>query len=178
MIKYHSTRRTDLNNNRFSLGKSSGEKQIRKINRFFLACELKPGTRLFKTELSDFSYDIKPAFIFGKLGVISYTPNSYSLIKVSGKDIVVGYMLTITNPDAILLLDKLKSFYGRGSFNYHVRKLVHAYTDPATVETAWAYILSEQTMRYFESIEGVPNSGFWDYTDEPLFNFLDGLKKI
>ena len=56
--------------------------KLTEINRFFLACEFKPGTHLWSV-LDPFAYEVKPAFVYGKLGVLGYNPATYSVVEVA-----------------------------------------------------------------------------------------------
>ena len=162
-------------NNRFDLDINKSKK-VKKINSFFLPCELKPYTPLFNSTIGEFCYDIQPAFCFATLGITSYKPNVYSIIKIGGESPVFGYLVTITNPDCIILVDRLKAFYGPGTININVRWVTPVYTDPSTVIDAWVYVLSDAVIEKFETIE-VVKDGFHDYTDEKLFDYMDKLNK-
>jgi hypothetical protein len=54
---------------------SGKPEKVTDINRFFLACEFKPLTPMWSV-IDPFAYDVKPAYLYGKLGVISYNPAS------------------------------------------------------------------------------------------------------
>ncbi len=149
-------------------------KNIEELRTFFLACEFKPNTRLFSV-LDPFAYDIKPAYIHGSLGVIAYNPSTYAIVDADEKSQpLIGYILTITEPDTVLLLNKLKGYNGPSGFNFHQRKLVHAYTDVNVVENAWAFILSDAALDAYEQIEQV-EFGLWDEQDEHQISFLEKI---
>jgi len=143
------------------------KKNLDDLRTFFLACEFKPGSELWSI-LDGFAYDIKPAFVYGSLGVIGYKPESYSIIDLNEKSPpLLGYICTITEPTTVTLLDKIKGNLGPDAFNTHDRKLVHAYTDLQTVTDAWAYILSDYVLESYESIEQV-EFGIWDHDEEQI----------
>lgn len=143
-----------------------GPQNVKNIRRFFLACEFKPNSTLFSV-LDPFAYDIQPAYIKGKLGIIGYNPPTYSIVTAShDDDPLVGYLLTITEPDTIMLLDKIKGYNGSNAFNFHIRNLVHVFTDKTKVTTVWAYILSQYVLEAYQQIEQV-EYGIWD-TDDAL----------
>lgn len=145
------------------------------IRRFFLACEFKPRTSLWSV-LDPVAYDVKPAFIHGKLGRMAYSPASYSIISIDEADEpLVGYLVTISNPDGILLLDKIKGFNGSNSYNTHYRCLAHAYTSPQKVITAWCYMISPKVLEVYQSIEQI-EWGLWEQ-DEKQIELLDKLTK-
>lgn len=145
-----------------------------KLRTFFLACEFKPNARLFSV-LDPFAYDIKPAFIHGSLGMLSYKPNSYAIIDTDeNSSILLGYLVTITEPDTVLLLDKIKGAYGEEAYNTHERKVVQAFTDVDKVQPAWAYVLSEFVLEGYEQIEQV-EFGLWDEDDMKQVDFLEKI---
>lgn len=161
--------------NRFEQPDSEPAKNLDELRTFFLACEFKPNTRLFSV-LAPFAYDIRPAFVYGTLGILSYEPMSFGIISLDDQTgPLLGYVFTITEEDSLLLLDKIKGFYGDGSFNTHVRKLVHAYTDVNKVENAWAYVISEAVIEAYESIESV-EMGMWDEGDEGQLELLEKIE--
>lgn len=143
------------------------------LRTFFLACELKPGSELWSV-FDGFAYDVKPAFVYGSLGITSYQPESYSIIDINeNSQPLLGYICTITEPTTALLLDKVKGFNGANAFNSHIKKLVHAYTDLETVTNAWAYIMSDYVLESYEQIEQV-EFGIWDQ-DEKQINLLEKI---
>lgn len=155
-------------------GKRSGHENIEELRTFFLACEFKPNTRLFSV-LDPFVYDIKPAYIHGSLGVIAYNPNAYAIVDADEKSQpLLGYIMTITEPDTVELLNKIKGYNGPSGFNMHQRKLVHAYTDVKVVENAWAFVLSDATLDAYEQIEQI-EFGLWDEQDEAQITFLEKI---
>lgn len=149
--------------------------KLTEINRFFLACEFKPQSALWSV-LDPFAYNIKPAFIFGKLGVISYSPESYAVIEsgLTGEPLL-GYIVTITEPDTVLLLDKIKGYNGPDAFNMHVRQLTHCYTDLNKVVTAWTYVLSKPVIEAYTQIQQV-EFGMWS-EDAKQTALLDRITK-
>jgi hypothetical protein len=159
---------------RKSQGKSSKREKVDDIRSFFLACEFKPNSDLFSV-LDPFAYDIKPAFIHGSLGIVAYEPEAYAIVDADEKSPpLMGYIMTITHPDTILLLDKIKGVNGPTGFNYHTKKLVHVYTDIDVVQNAWIYILSESALDAYEQIEQV-EFGLWDEEDEQQISFLEKM---
>lgn len=154
---------------------SGGPKRenVDEIRTFFLACEFKPGG-VFWNILEPFAYDIKPAFIYGTLGIMSYEPDSYAVVEANDDcQPLMGFICTITEPDTISLLDRAKYFLGDGAFNMHVRKLVHAYTDLRKVTNAWTYLLSVHVLNTYSTIETV-EFGIWD-NDERQMKLLDRI---
>lgn len=144
-----------------------------KLKTVFLACEFKPNTRLFSV-LDPFTYDIQPAFIHGSLGVISYRPNAYSIVDADEKSQpILGYIMTITEPDTITLLNKIKGYNGKTGFNFHTKKVVEAYTSVNESQKAWVYILSDAVLDQYETLQQIEN--FWDEEDENLVNFLERI---
>src|SRR4051812_45484274 len=104
-------------------GESGSEKQV---TTFFLACECKPGTQTFSV-LDPFTYDLQPAWIYGSLGILHYDPPVYSIVTTHDEgDPIFGYVMTISHPDTVSLLDRMKGFYGKEGFNMHIRNLVVA----------------------------------------------------
>jgi hypothetical protein len=149
------------------------KKKVNNIKNFFLACEFKPNSVLWSV-LDPFAYDVKPAFIHGTLGVINYKPEAYSIIDVNDNSPpLLGYVCTITEPTTVTLLDKVKGYNGLNSFNTHIKKLVHAYTDVEEVTDAWCYMLSEFVIESFEQIEQV-EYGIWNDDQKQI----DLLEKI
>jgi subtilase family serine protease len=153
---------------------SGKPEKVTDINRFFLACEFKPLTPMWSV-IDPFAYDVKPAYLYGKLGVISYNPASYSIVETCEGEPLLGYVLTITNPETILLLDKVKGYNGPDAFNMHIRKLCHVYTAPNKVITAWAYILSKPVMDAYQMIQQV-EFGLWQ-EDDAQIDLLDKITK-
>jgi hypothetical protein len=149
--------------------------ELAEINRFFLACEFKPNSALWSV-LDPFAYDVRPAFIYGKLGVISYKPNAYAITEIkSTEEPLLGYLVTITNPETILLLDKIKGYNGPEAYNTHVRQLTHAYTDINQVVTAWCYVLSDYVTNAYEEIQQI-EFGLWA-DDKKQIDLLDKITK-
>lgn len=145
------------------------------IRRFFLACEFKPYSKLWSV-LEPVAYDVRPAFTHGKLGCMGYNPATYSILTLDDADEpLVGYLMTITNPDGILLLDKIKGYNGKGAFNTHVRALAHVFTSPNKVITAWTYLISAKVLECYQQIEQI-EWGFWD-EDEKQLELLDKITK-
>lgn len=158
--------------------RKKGKKKVnlKDLKTYFLACEFKPDgpNSLWSATFDGFAYDVKPAFIYGSLGVIGYEPEAYSIIDISeNSPPLIGYLCTITEPTTNLLLDKVKGYYGPGAFNLHSKKLVHAYTDLETVTYAWAYVLSDLVLDSFEQIEQV-ELGIWD-DDEKQIKLLEKI---
>jgi hypothetical protein len=150
---------------------ASNKRKNKDLYTFFLACEFKPHSSLFSV-LDPFAYDIKPAFIHGSLGIISYDPPSYSIVDANDdSQPLVGYLITITEPDTLALLDKIKTFNGDNSFNMHYRNIVTAYTDVNEKHDAWCYILSDYVLESFEQIEQI-EFGIHD-NDKMLISFLE-----
>lgn len=156
--------------------KKKGRKKKQRLDElrtYFLACEFKPGSDLWSV-LDGFAYNVKPAFVYGSLGVIGYKPESYSIINLNDKgQPLLGYVCTITEPTTVTLLDKIKGCMGPDAFSMHTKKLVHAFTDPKTVTDAWAYVLSDMVLESYESIEQI-EFGIWDHDDKQI----DLLEKI
>lgn len=155
-------------------GRRKKKQKLTELRTFFLACEFKPGSELWSV-LDGFAYDVKPAFVYGSLGVIGYKPKeSYAVIDINEKgQPLLGYICTITEPTTVELLDKIKGNLGTDAFNTHTRKLVHAYTDLQTVTDAWAYVLSDIVLESYESIEQV-EFGIWDH-DEKQITLLEKI---
>jgi hypothetical protein len=155
--------------------RKSKKVNLANLRTFFLACELKPESDLWSV-IDPFAYDVKPAFIFGSLGVISYEPEAYSIIDIDeNSSPLLGYICTITHPDTILLLDKLKGVQGPEAFNYHQRKLVHAYTDIEEMHNAWCYVLSEKVLDHYRQIEQIEFGIFEE--DEKLIDLLEKIEE-
>lgn len=149
--------------------------RLTEINRFFLACEFKPHSALWSV-LDPFAYSVKPAFIYGKLGVISYSPESYAVLETGQHgEPLLGYVVTITEPDTVLLLDKIKGYNGPDAFNTHVRQLTHCYTDLNKVVTAWTYVLSKPVLEAYTQIQQI-EFGLWS-EDEKQIALLDKITK-
>lgn len=148
---------------------------ITEINRFFLACEFKPYSDLWSV-LDPFAYNVQPAFIYGKLGILSYEPNSFSIIEAGrGEEPLIGYLVTITHPDTILLLDKIKGYNGPNAYNTHVRQLTHVYTDIDKVVTGWCYVLTHAVLDAYAQIQQI-EFGLWA-EDEKQIELLDKITK-
>jgi hypothetical protein len=146
---------------------------ISDIRRFFLACEFKPCSKLWSV-LEPIAYDIIPAFTHGRLGVLSYDPATYGILNLNDSDEpLLGYIMTITNPDGILLLDKIKGFYGNGAFNTHIRTLGHVFTEPRKVMSAWCYVVSPYVVNVYQQIQQV-EWGIWEQDK----NQIELLEKI
>lgn len=149
--------------------------KLANINRFFLACEFKPYSSLWSV-LDPFAYNIKPAFMHGRLGVLSYSPDSYAIIDAkTNEEPLLGYLLTISHPDTILLLDKIKGYNGPDAYNTHVRQLVHVYTDVNKVVNAWCYVLSKPVLEAYAQIQQI-EFGLWS-EDERQIALLDKITK-
>ena len=155
-------------NNRISKYlKQSKKENVEEIRSFFLACEFKPGASFWGV-LDPFAYDIKPAFIYGSLGIMAYEPASYSIVEASENcQPLMGYLMTITNEETIMLMDRMKGFLGPKSFNMHIRKLVQAYTDVNKVVNAWCYLLSSNVLNAYQSIETI-EFGMWDENEKQM----------
>lgn len=152
-------------------------KKNKKVTTIFLACEFKPNTRMFSV-LDPFAYDIKPAFIYGSLGVISYDPISYSIIDANENgQPLLGYILTITEPDTIELLDKIKGYHGEDAFNMHDKKLIKAYTSIEEKQSAYIYQLSEYALAAYSQIEQI-ELGLWHETDNNQIEFLEKIGEV
>ncbi len=144
------------------------------VNTFFFACEFKPNTRLFSA-IEPFAYDIEPAFIYGSLGIIAYEPNTYSIIDVDeGGSPLLGYIFTVTEPDTIEMLHKLKGCHGPDAYNTHKRVKVEAFTDVEISQDAWIFQLEEHVVENYEMIEQV-EFGLWDENDEGQIEFLEKI---
>ena len=162
--------------NRFGKSFFGKPENIKKINRFFLACEFKPNTDLWSV-IEPFAYEIKPAFIYGKLGIINYNPKGFAIVEVGEtEEPLLGYLITITHPDTILLLDKIKGYNGADAFNTHIRLLTHVYTDINKIVTAWAYVLSKIVTDAYQQIEQV-EFGIWQENDKEQMALLDKITK-
>lgn len=145
-------------------------------SRFFIACEFKPYSRLWSV-LDSFAYDIKPAFIHGKLGILCYQPPAYGIVSIDDEDEpLIGYSFTITEPDTISLLDKIKGYNGQNAFNYHNKILACVFTDKTSVITAWAYVLSKYALEAYEQIQQV-EFGIHDQNDKKQWALLDKITK-
>ncbi len=137
------------------------------IRRFFLACEFKPNSKLWYV-MEQYAYDVVPAFTHGKLGVISYDPAAYAILTLDDQDEpLMGYLITITNPDGIFLLDKLKGFNGKNAFNNHYRTLGHVFTDANKVTNAWCYVISPHVLTVYQQIEQI-EWGMWEQDDKQI----------
>lgn len=155
-------------------GKGQKREDVNDIRTFFLACEFKPNAE-FWSVLEPFAYNIKPAFIHGNLGIIAYEPAAYSVVEASDEcQPLLGYIMTITHTETIMLLDRMKGYMGESSFNTHIRRLVHAYTDVDKVQNAWCYMLSSNVINAYQQIE-VVEFGMWDDNDENQVNLLEKI---
>lgn len=135
--------------------KENPGKKLDEIRSFFLACEFKPGGP-FWSVVEGFAYDLQPAFIHGNLGIMAYKPDCYAILEEGADhDPLMGYVMTISCPDMIHLLDRMKGFLGENAFNMHTRRLVHAYTDVDKVHDAWAYVLAPSVLQCYQSVETV-----------------------
>ncbi len=154
--------------------KDRNRENVNDIRTFFLACEFKPKAE-FWSIIEPFAYNIKPAFIYGNLGIIAYEPAAYSIVVASEEcEPLLGYIMTITHPETIMLLDRMKGYLGENSFNTHVRRLVHAYTDVDKVQNAWCYMLSSNVINAYQKIESV-EFGIWDDNDDKQANLLEKI---
>ena len=150
------------------------KKKAGDIHSYFIPCEMKPGSPLWSV-LDPFAYDIKPAFIFGSLGVLSDEKDSYAVLETSDDSPpLLGYVMTITNKDTELLLDKIKSYDGPGCLNKHEKIVVKAHLDLEKSVKAFCYVLSETFLKCFMSIEQM-EFGLHD-EDEKLEKLLDLLE--
>ena len=141
--------------------------ELADIRRFFLACEFKPNSKLWYV-LEPFAYDVVPAFTHGKMGVLSYEPPSYAILTLDEQDEpLMGYLMTITNPEGIFLLDKIKGCNGKNAFNTHFRTLTHVFTEPTQVTSAWCYITSPYVLNVYEQIEQV-EWGMWEQDEQQV----------
>lgn len=157
----------------FKGGQGPKRENVDDIRTFFLACEFKPGAE-FWSVIEPFAYNIKPAFIYGNLGVVAYEPASYSIVEASDEcQPLLGYVMTITHPETIMLMDRIKGYLGENSFNTHIRKLVHAYTDVNKVQNAWCYMLSGNVLNAYQQIEAI-EFGMWD-DDEKQVDLLEKI---
>jgi hypothetical protein len=137
------------------------------IRRFFLACEFKPNSKLWHV-LEPYAYDMVPAFTHGKLGVLSYDPASYAILTLDDQDEpLMGYLITITNPDGIFLLDKIKGFNGKNAFNTHYRTLTHVFTEPNKVTSSWCYVINPHVLSVYQQIEQV-EWGMWEQDEQQV----------
>ena len=83
-------------------------------------------------------------------------------------------MVTITNPETVLLLDKIKGYNGPDSFNTHVRRLAHIYTDLNTVINGWVYVLSKTVVDAYQKIEQI-EWGIHDQNDKRQWKLLEKI---
>jgi len=67
----------------------------------------------------------------------------------------MAYLMTITCPDMVSLLDRAKGHLGDSGYNCHLRRLVDAHTGDDAPTKAWCYILSGQILNAYQSIETV-----------------------
>lgn len=153
--------------------KKKKKENLDDLRTFFLACEFKPYSELWSV-LDGFAYDVKPAFIYGSLGIIGYNPESYAIIDTTDNNQpLLGYICTISELTTVKLLDKIKGYYGPESFNFHIKRLVHAYTDLETVIDAWGYVLSDHVLESYEILEQV-NFGIWS-NDQKQIELLEEI---
>lgn len=153
--------------NRISKFWDKSENSMPEVRNFFLACEFKPNSKLWYV-LEPYAYDVAPAFTHGKLGVLSYKPASYAILTLDEKDEpLMGYIMTITNPEGIFLLDKIKGFNGENAFNTHFRTLTQVFTDTKNVTNAWCYISSPYVLNVYQQIEQV-EWGMWEQDNEQV----------
>lgn len=144
------------------------------VNSYFLACEFKPESPLFSV-IDPFVYDIKPAYIFGSLGVIAYNPDSYAIIDIDDDGPpLMGYLMTITNPETVTLLDKMKGYNGPEFFSTHNKILTRCYTDIDKWKKAWCYTLSTKVVDYYQKIEQI-EFGLTNEEDEKLVELLEKI---
>lgn len=137
------------------------------IRRFFLACEFKPNSKLWYV-MEPYAYDVVPAFTHGKLGVLNYNPAAYAILNLDEKDEpLMGYLMTITNPDGIFLLDKIKGFNGKNAFNTHFRTNTTVFTDTKKTTNAWSYVISPYVLNVYSQIEQV-EWGMWEQDVEQV----------
>jgi len=146
------------------------------VSTFFLACECKPGTPTFSV-LDPFTYDIQPAWTYGSLGILHYDPPVYGIVTThEDGDPIFGYVMTISHPDTVSLLDRMKGFYGKEGFNMHIRSLVLVNLPEGKEILAWAYMISPSVISSYESIEQVEN-GLWDNSDTKLLDLEQQLEE-
>ena len=88
---------------------------------------------------------------------------------------IVRRPANVPRVDGILLLDKIKGFNGKGSYNTHVRTLAHVFTAPSKVITAWCYTLAPQVLATFTQVEWI-EWGLWE-EDEKQLELLDKITK-
>lgn len=139
-------------------------------NQFFLACEIKPYTKLFNI-IDPFAYDIIPAKLSGYLGILNYDDPVYAITTTKGdlKDFIYGYVITITHPETIQLLDRLKWCFGESCYSVHERILQNALDRDNKEIKCWAYELTDKVLSKYESIEQIED-GIWD-EDQTLLDF-------
>lgn len=140
--------------NRISKHLNKKSEKVRNINTFFLACEFKPGGPFFSV-IEPFVYDIKPAFTYGTLGILG--EGTYSIVEIDGEcQPLMGFIMTITNPETALLLDRIKGCYGENTFNLHLRKVIPTFTsNKKRTKKAWGYLLSNHVLNLFQSIQSI-----------------------
>jgi hypothetical protein len=137
------------------------KKRKTRVKKFFLACEFKPNCPLWSI-VEPFAYDVQPAYVHGKLGIISYNPPTYAIVELDqDDDPLIGYVMTITNPDTILLLDKIKGYYGKAAYNTHIRSVQKVYIDKNKDLDAWCYMLSKYVLNAYTQVETI-EFGLWD----------------
>lgn len=137
------------------LPRPSNDDKPDEVTSFFLACEFRPGGPHWGV-VDGFAYDVKPAYIRGSLGMIAYDPPAYAIVEEGeGCQPLMGYLMTITCPDMVALLDRAKGHLGESGYNCHIRRVVNAYTDQRRFTPAWCYIISGQILNAYQSIETV-----------------------
>jgi len=137
------------------------KKRKKSDTRFFLACEFRPGGQFWNI-IEPFAYEIKPCYTSGLLGILSYGLQSYSLVDLSKVNSpLFGYVMTITHPDTIMLLDTIKRCYGLDFHNTHDRVKIVVNHKNKKKERAWAYLLSAYVLNIHQQIEIVEN-GIYD----------------
>lgn len=159
--------------------KKKKKTNVEELKCYFLACELKPTNQsntIWSSYLSEFSYDVKPAFIHGTLGVLSYNPESYAILEIN-EDLppLLGYRLTISEPTASHLLEKLKGWNGTNAFSVHHKHLGHCFTDIDVYEDCWIFKLSDTVLNLYSTIERV-DLGVWDANDEKQIELLEEIE--
>lgn len=155
-----------MSNNRISKFWDQPE-SLSDIRRFFLACEFKPNSKLWYV-LQSIAYDVVPAYTHGKLGALSYDPASYAVLNLDDQDEpLMGYLMTITDPNGIFLLDKIKGFNGKNAFNTHFRTLANVFTAPKNSTSAWCYVISPHVLNVYQRIEQI-EWGMWEQDDKQI----------
>jgi hypothetical protein len=141
------------------------KKRKKSDNRFFLACEYRPGGQFWNI-IEPFAYEIKPCYTPGLLGIISYGLQSYSLVDISKVNApVFGYIMTITHPDTIMFLDNVKRCFGFEFHSSHERVQIIAHHKNKKKEKAWTYMLSAHILNLHQQIE-IIEDGIYDDRQE------------